>query len=152
MAARKKSTAKKSVRGTAKKAASRLDRLTQDLPPTLRDFQARVQKQLNALEKEIERRQTATRKQAAHLLRQASHQLGRLEAEGESAWARLTEGARKELLRLLHRLEAAIAPNGAKKRAKAGARKVTHAAKRATASVSSAASNAASSLGGMSGS
>jgi hypothetical protein len=147
MAARKKST-RKSAKGTTRKATSRLDRLTQDLPPTLRDFQARVQRQLNALEKEIERRQTATRKQAAQLLRQASHQLGRLEAQGEGAWTRLPERARHELLRLLRRLESAIAPGGARKRAKSTVRKASSAAKKASSSVSSAASNAASSFGG----
>jgi len=147
MAARKKSTARKSAKGRAAKAASRFDRITQDLPPTLRDFQKRVQTQLTRLEKEVTRAQLDARRQAARLLRQASHQLGRLEAQGEGAWQRLTENARKELLRLLRRLESAVEPGGVAKRARSTARKASGRARKAASSAAAAVSDAASSAG-----
>lgn len=147
MAARKKSTTKKSAKARGATAAARLNRLAQDLPPTLRDFQKRVQSQLTRLEKEVTRAQTDARRQAARLLRQASHQLGRLEAEGEGAWRRLTENARKELLRLLRRLEAAVEPGGIAKRAKSTARKATARARKGARAAASAVSDAASSAG-----
>jgi hypothetical protein len=132
MAARKKSTTRKASVKRGGSAATRIERLTQDLPPTLVEFSKRVQKQLSALEKQIERARTDARRRAARLLRQASHQLGRLEAQGENAFARLGESARKELIRLLRQLENAITPTGnAKKvvrRAKAGVKKAADSA------------------------
>jgi len=112
MAARTKTTAKKKVSRTrkGKAAVSPLDRLTKDLPPTLREFSRQVQGRLNRLEKEIDRVQASYRKQIAHLIRVASHRLGQLEARGEGQWRRLAEPARKEAIRLLSQLEKAISP------------------------------------------
>jgi archaellum component FlaC len=112
MAARTKTTAKKKSSRTTKGKAgvSRLDRLTRDLPPTLREFSKQVQGRLNRLEKEIDRVQASYRKQIAHLIRVASHRLGQLEARGEGQWRRLAEPARKEAVRLLSQLEKAISP------------------------------------------
>jgi hypothetical protein len=92
-----------------------LDRL--DLPPTLRDYAAHVQKRLDRLERELSRASTDVRRQAARLLREASHQLGRLEAQGEAGWRRLTRPYRRQLLQLLGRLEKAVAPRPARKKA-----------------------------------
>ncbi len=116
MAARKTSTTRKASakRGSG---ATRIERLTQELPPTLVEFRKRMQKQLSALEKQIERARTDARRQAARLLRNASHQLGKLEAQGENAFTRLGESARKELIRLLRQLETAITPAGKAKKA-----------------------------------
>lgn len=138
MAARKKSTTRKAARKGAS-AAARFERLTEDLPPTLREFSKQVQKRLGALEKQIEQAQVDARRRAAKLLRTASHQLGRLEALGEGAFGRLTGPARKELIRLLNQLEKAIAPAG---KAKKAARSVKPRVKKAVESAAAAASAA----------
>jgi hypothetical protein len=99
MAARTKTTAKKVSRTTRRKASvSRLDRLTKDLPPTLREFSKQVRIRLNRLEKRIDRVQATYRNQFAHLIRVASR---RIDQAGP---------ARKQVIRLLSRLEKAISP------------------------------------------
>jgi hypothetical protein len=58
-------------------------------------------------------------------LREASHALGRLEAEGERRWRKLAVPARREALRLLQRLEGALAtPERGKATRKAARRRV----------------------------
>jgi hypothetical protein len=84
-------------------------RLERDLPPNLRDFSRRVRAGLSELEREVGRAQASPRREAARLLREASHALGRFEAEGERRWRKLTAPARREAIRLLHRLEHALA-------------------------------------------
>ena len=100
MAARTKKTAKKKVSRTmrGKTPVSRLDRLTKDLPPALREFSKQVRTRLNRLEKRIDRVQASYRRQVAHLVRLASHRLDQ------------AEPARKQVIRLLSRLEKAISP------------------------------------------
>jgi hypothetical protein len=100
MAARTKTTAKKKVSRTTrgKASVSRLDRLTKDLPPTLREFSKQVRTRLNRLEKRIDRVQASYRKQVAHLIRVASHRIDQ------------AEPARKQVIRLLSRLEKVISP------------------------------------------
>jgi len=44
------------------------------------------------------------------MLRDASHRLGRFEAEGERRWKNLTGEARREALQLLRRLERKFEP------------------------------------------
>ncbi|MCL4686039.1 hypothetical protein KJ059_14955 [Myxococcota bacterium] len=114
----RKSTARKGgarrKTGTAGRLGAALERL--DLPPTLRDYAAQVRKRLDGLERELSRASTDVRRQAAKLLREASHQLGRLEARGEVGWRRLTQPYRRQLLQLLGRLEKAVAPKPARKK------------------------------------
>jgi tRNA(Ile)-lysidine synthase TilS/MesJ len=98
-------------------------RLEQELPRNLREFRNLVRKQLNQLEREVEKAERQTRRRAARLLREASHQLGRLEARGESGWRQLAAPYRRELIRLLGRCERAVAP--APRRKKASRKKVT---------------------------
>lgn len=118
-----------------------------ELPPTLQAYQKQVQKRLGALEKEIARAQTEARRRAARLLRNASRELGRLEAGGEQGWRKLAGDAQKQALRLLAQLEKAIAPAGARKKvartAKKAARQGSEAAKSGVASVKDAAAKAA---------
>ena len=64
---------------------------------------------LTELEHEIGRAQANPRREATRLLREASHALGRFEAEGERRWRKLTAPTRREAIRLLHRLERALA-------------------------------------------
>jgi hypothetical protein len=117
MAARKKTT-RKATRASVRGALPRLE-----LPRNLQEFRKRIETQLNALERDVSRARTETRRRAARLIREASHQLGRLEARGETGWRQLAESYRKELVRLLERLERALAPKSAARSArKAGAR------------------------------
>ena len=119
MAARKK-TARKATRRAAS-ARTALPRL--ELPRNLQEFRKRIETQLNALERDVSRARTETRRRAARLIREASHQLGRLEARGETGWRQLAESYRKDLVRLLGRLERAIVPKGSARTVrKAGAR------------------------------
>ena len=104
MAARNKTTAKKKVSRTTRGKApvSRLGRLTKDVPPTLRDFAKQVRIRLNRLKKRIERVQATYRNQVANLIRVASQRIDQ------------AEPARKQVIRLLSRLEKAISPRAKK--------------------------------------
>ena len=115
MAGRKTGSKKKATRTVARRktstaqAKSAYMRLERDLPPTLRDFSRRVRAGLTELEREVGRAQANPRREATRLLREASHALGRFEAEGERRWRKLTAPTRREAIRLLHRLERALA-------------------------------------------
>ena len=114
MPARKKRTTGRATktgkkRGAPAGAVATLRRLPQDVPRTLREFSRRLRTALSRLEDEITRARTAARGQATRLLRDASQALGRYEAYGDRQWRRLTVPARREVLRLLRRLEAALA-------------------------------------------
>ena len=84
MAARKKASRKKTSRkkATRRKAGlggglgAALERL--DLPPTFQDYARQVRARLDRLERELARASVDVRRRAARLLREASHQLGRL--------------------------------------------------------------------------
>jgi len=56
-------------------------------------------------------------------LREGSHALGRLEADGERRWRKLAKPARAEALRLLRRLEAALAAPRRRKTARKATRR-----------------------------
>ena len=96
MAARTKKTARKKVSRTTrgKASVSRLGRF----PPTLREFAKQVRTRLNRLEQRIDRVQASYRKQVAHLIRVTSHRIDQ------------AEPVRKQVIRLLSRLEKAISP------------------------------------------
>ncbi|MBW2695989.1 MAG: hypothetical protein JRE70_05910 [Deltaproteobacteria bacterium] len=115
MAARKKSPASKKK---AKKRTSRsaFQRLEDDMPKTLRDYRARVRKNLNQLERDIERAVPQARRRTARLIREASHELGRIEERGAAAWRRRAKKMTLDAQRLLRRLERAVAPPRAKKK------------------------------------
>ena len=106
---RKRAARKAGRRKATRRAEVALARLEQDLPPSLKEFSRQVQRGLTALEVEIQRAQANPRREFARLLRETSHTLGRLEAEGERRWRKLTAPARREALRLLRRLEGALA-------------------------------------------
>jgi DNA anti-recombination protein RmuC len=119
MAARKSTTRKKtSRRKTTRKGTGLPGALGRvELPPTLRDYAKQVRKRLDRLERQITQAQTDVRRRAARLLREASHQLGRLEVRGEAGWRRLAGPYRKQLLDLLRRLEKAVSPSAARRKA-----------------------------------
>jgi len=112
MAARKPGTRKKTARKSsrAKTGKTALEQLEADLPPNLRDFSRRVRRGLVQLEKRIEKDGRDARRRGVRMLREASHQLGQLEAQGEREWKRQTQRARRAAVSLLRRLERAIQP------------------------------------------
>ena len=87
MAARRKKTSRR--KSAARKAGAALARIEQELPPNLREFSRQVRRGLSDLEKEVARAQANPRREATRLLREASHTLGRLEAEGERRFRKL---------------------------------------------------------------
>jgi hypothetical protein len=111
-ATRKKKTAR-GVRGRARTAISRLE---DELPRSLGEVRTRIRRSLNQLESEVERTRALYRRRTARLLREASHRLGRLEAQGERGWRDLNTRARREVASLLRRLESAVAPPPTRKR------------------------------------
>jgi hypothetical protein len=120
-------------------------RIEGELPPTLAQFSRRIRVGLGDLEKRLERAGAVYRRRGTRLLREASHQLGRFEAEGELRWRRLTARARREASQLLHRLERELGPPAraarkarrakAVRRARKAARKVRGAARKAVRKV-----------------
>ena len=119
---RKRRTTKKKtvlparVKRGLRKGVARVERLSEDLPSTLDEYSSRMHKQLTLLEREVERAEARARREIARVLRQASHRLGRFEAEGEKQWNRLTAQARREALGLLRQLEKRLTPNKAMRR------------------------------------
>ncbi len=104
--AARKATAKKKT--TPRKRSGPVSRLQQELPATLGEFSKGVRRQLNALERNIEKSDWRYRRQTTRALRDASHLLGRLEADGDRAWKRLTAQARREVLGVLRSVERAV--------------------------------------------
>jgi hypothetical protein len=141
MAARKKAARKKATRRKARSSGlgGRLDAALGriDLPPTLRDYANQVRGRLDGLERELTRASVDVRRRAARLLREASHQLGRLEAEGEAGWRRLAAPYRRQLLDLLRRLEKALAPqrSAGGSRARKATQRVTRAMRDTAAAI-----------------
>lgn len=149
MAARKKAARKKTTRAGGRRgggsggrlgaALGRLERL--ELPPTLREYVRQVGSRLDRLERELTRASVDVRRRAARLLREASHQLGRLEAEGEAGWRRLATPYRRQLVDLLRRLEKALAPQARRTTRRKTARRPARAS-RAAAGAKEAAGSA----------
>jgi len=108
---RKKPVARARVKKALRKGVARVERLSENLPSTLDEYSSRMHKQLTLLEREVERAEARARREIARVLRQASHRLGRFEAEGEKQWNRLTAQARREALSLLRQLEKRLTPN-----------------------------------------
>jgi hypothetical protein len=93
-------------------------RLEGQLPPTLREYASDLRKRLDRLERDLAKAQLEVRKRAARLLREASHQLGRLEVGGEAAWRKLGASYQKDLVALLKRIEKALAPSAKRRPAR----------------------------------
>ena len=94
----------------ARRRVRAIDRLELELPPTLAQFARRMRTRLARLEREIERAEVRYRKRFTKLLREGSHQLGRYEALGEKRWRELTTQTRRDVAKVLRRIEKAVAP------------------------------------------
>ena len=112
---------------TAKKAkksnTGTVARIESNLPRTLREYSRSVQRELSRIERDVEKVTATTRKNGIKLLREASHELGRLEQQGERAWLRLSLPYRRRAVSLLKQLEKAVAPAKATRK-KAAKKKV----------------------------
>jgi hypothetical protein len=115
---RAKNAKKAGSRGTARRSL-KVGNTGIELPPTLAQFARRVGSALGGVEKQIHTAEVAYRKQFTKLLREASRQLGRIEAQGEKRWRTLTTQARRDAAKLLLRLEKAVEPPHRKVRRKA---------------------------------
>ena len=110
-AARKKSARKKSGRkkgGRRKKKTGGATLMGAQLPKSLAAFGRQLRRDLNALEKELETAGRDTRRSMARVMRDASHQLGVLEARGEREWRKRTKQAQRDLDRLMKRVRKAV--------------------------------------------
>lgn len=132
MSARKKTTRRKAGRSrnapAGTRAAAAIDRLEQELPENLRDYVRNVRSGLTALEKQIQEARRDARVRWTRLLREASHELGKLEERGERVWQQRAIQARRDAASLLRRLEKVIEPKRSRKKAaskKAGRKKAS---------------------------
>ena len=79
-AVRKKTARRKTARKkTTRRKKSAIQRFDEALPPDLRAYSKRVRSGLSKLEREIEKSQRDARRRWTRLLRDASHQLGKIE-------------------------------------------------------------------------
>ncbi len=109
----RKTTRIKTARKSVSRAVGRLARLQEDLlPPTLAQFSKHMQTRLRRLERRLGRAEESRYlRRWVGLLREASHQLGHLEAAGEKRFRRLTTQARRDARKLLRRLDKALEPS-----------------------------------------
>jgi len=114
--AKRKAAPRKKRPRVAARGATALERIESELPATLKEYGKRLRRALTRLEVDIERGEKRARRTATRLLREASHQLGALEARGEREWKRRTTQARREAVRLLRKVEKAIEPPNRKAR------------------------------------
>jgi len=105
-ASRKKATKKKAAK---KKSAKRtaLDFVGAELPKSLKALGRQVRRDLNAIEKQIEICGKDTRRSLARIVRDASHQLGSLEARGEREWRSLSRNSKRDVERVIRRVRKA---------------------------------------------
>jgi adenylate kinase/ribonuclease R len=115
-AAKRKATKKKATRkapARKKKAGKRKSRiavagLKLELPATLDKYSSQVRGDLTRLEKQIETARKDMRRRWTRIVRDVSHLLGRLEAEGGKRFRDLTKQAENEAHRALKRLRTAV--------------------------------------------
>jgi len=134
MTAKKRAAKKKATRKSASKSARGG---MPDLPRTLQEYNDAVERMLNRLEREIEGAFPTARRRLARMLRDASRELGRLEARGERAWKRSAGAATRESQRVLNQLSNTIekldlARGGKKKKGAAKTSRKKAAKKKAT--------------------
>src|SRR3990172_5024392 len=127
--------ARRKTRASLQRSIARMEG---ELPRTLAQFSRRMQARLGDLEKRLEKAGAVYRRRGTRLLREASHRLGRFEAEGELRWKRLTARARREALHVLRRLERELGPTGKARKKVAKPRRRKRAARKRTAVAPSA--------------
>ncbi len=107
--AKKKAAKRKSARkkaGAKKRARkAKVDLVGKELPRSLKAFGKQLRRDLTAVEKQIEVASKDTRRSLARIVRDASHQLGTLEARGEREWRKLSRNAKKDVERVVKRVQ-----------------------------------------------
>lgn len=98
----KKKATKKVAKKKAVKAA---DILGTALPKSLKAFSAQMRRDLNALEKLLVGSRKETRRSLGRIIRDASHQLGKFEGQGEREWKKLNTRAKKETEALIKKVK-----------------------------------------------
>ena len=106
-ATKKKASKRKATRKTRKKSVRRsaIDLVGAELPKSLKAFGRQLRRDLNAVERQIETCGKDTRRSRARIVRDASHQLGVLEARGQREWRSLSRNARRDVERIRKRVQ-----------------------------------------------
>ena len=106
-ASKKKASKGKATRKTRKKSVRRsaIDLVGAELPKSLKAFGRQLRRDLNAVERQIETCGKDTRRSLARIVRDASHQLGVLEARGQREWRSLSRNARRDVERIRKRVQ-----------------------------------------------
>lgn len=127
MAARKRTTKKRTAGSTAVRRTSRrvkagiratehgIEQIRKDVPSTLKEYSRSIGTLLSKLERRINTAQAAYRRRGTRALREASRELGRLEAQGERNWRKLNTRARRQVLKTLRQIERLVEPAPRKK-------------------------------------
>jgi hypothetical protein len=105
--AKKRATPKKKARKKKAKMSIGASLIGADLPKSLSAFGRQLRRDLNAIEKEIEIAGKDTRRSLTRIVRDASHQLGALEARGEREWRNLSRAAKKDIAKITKRIRKA---------------------------------------------
>jgi hypothetical protein len=77
------------------------------LPKSLKALSDQLWRDLNAIEKQIETAGKGTRRSLARVIRDASHQLGILQARGQREWRAMSKKALREVERTVRRVQRA---------------------------------------------
>jgi hypothetical protein len=78
-----------------------------EIPKSLTAFGRQLRRDLTAIEKQIEIAGKDTRRSLARIVRDASHQLGALEARGEREWRTRSRAAQRDIERIVKRVRKA---------------------------------------------
>lgn len=102
-------------RGAAKKTSA-LGPI--EVPERLEEFLKSAQKRLDELERDVYRAGAKVRRNGVRVLREVSHELGKIEQRGEAEWRRLRAHYAREAVKILQRIEKAVAPPARKRATK----------------------------------
>jgi hypothetical protein len=105
--AKKRAAPKKKARKKKAKKAIGASFIGVDLPKSLSAFGRQLRRDLNAIEKQIEIAGKDTRRSLTRIVRDASHQLGALEAKGEREWRNRSRAAEKDIAKITKRVRKA---------------------------------------------
>ena len=106
-AAKKRAAPKKTARKKKAKKSGGASILGVDLPKSLSAYGRLLRRDLNAIEKQIEIARKDTRRGLTRIMRDASHQLGALEARGEREWRNRSKAVEKDVAKLIKRVRKA---------------------------------------------
>jgi hypothetical protein len=107
---RKKTTRRKSVGKTTRRKSVRkkaAELLGEELPKSLKALSRQLRRDFNAIEKQLDTAKAGTRRSLSRVVRDASHQLGKLEARGQKEWRAMSTRARNEVQRTVKRVRRA---------------------------------------------